>query len=95
MSTLSKLSEKCKKCSMFEICNNKRMEAETYMAKNPNNLIEKCSAPLANQAMVSVVRIRNPITIKLGDYGSINTSMEEIREKIERQFLKSMSQMQK
>lgn len=93
MSTLSKLSEKCKKCSMVEICNNKKMEAETYIVKNSNNLMEKCSASLANQAMAPIMRMRNPITIKLGDYGTIDTSIEEIREKIERQFFKSMNQM--
>jgi len=61
------------------------MEACAFM-KLPKKLLNDCAAPVTSSLMAPVVRIRNPIAIKMGDYGTINTSLEEIKENIEKQF---------
>lgn len=92
MSSISRLSEKCRKCHNVKKCNNKRIEACTFI-----EIPEKASinhvAPVTSSLMAPVVRVRNPVTIKMGDYGTINTSSEEIREKIEKQFYRNTFNM--
>lgn len=73
MSTLSKLHEKCKKCPNVKNCTNKRKEA--------------CAiAELPNQSMTKPY---TPVTIHMGVYGDIHTSMEEIKENIAKEINKS------
>ena len=85
MGAISKLSEKCLKCPNVKKCDNKRMEVCAFMEK-PKKLSNICSAPLTSTLSAPMARVHNPITIKMGDYGDINTSMEEIKELIEKQF---------
>ena len=85
MSSISRLSEKCKKCPNVKKCNNKRMEACTFM-EMPKKLSNSCSAPLTSTLSAPMARAHNLVTIKMGDYGDINTSMEEIKELIEKRF---------
>ncbi|CAB1242609.1 conserved hypothetical protein [Clostridiaceae bacterium BL-3] len=87
MSSISRLPEKCSKCPNAKKCSNKRMEACAYL-KLPKKLLNDCAAPLTNSLMAPVARVRNPIAIKMGDYGTINTSLEEIKEKLEKEFYK-------
>jgi len=72
MAILSRTAEKCRKCPNVKKCNNKRLEA--------------CAlAELPKQTEVVVMPMTNPITpivIKMGEYGDIHTSMEEINDKI-------------
>ena len=85
MSSISRLSEKCRKCPYVKKCDDKKMEACAIM-KHQEKFSNNCMAPLTNSLMVPIARVRNPVTIKMGDYGTINTSLEEIHEKIEKQF---------
>lgn len=85
MSSISKLSKKCRKCHNVKSCSNKRIEACAFI-KLPEKLSNACIAPSTSPLMAPVARVRNPVTIKMGDYGTINTSLEEIKEKIEKQF---------
>lgn len=66
---VSKLSAKCQNCKLVDVCDNKRMAACATLP-----LIEQITAPMAREY--------TPITINMGEYGTINTSAEEIKEKI-------------
>lgn len=72
MATLSRTAEKCRKCPNVKNCNNKRLEA--------------CAlAELPKKTGIAVIPMTNPITpitIKMGEYGDIHASIEEINEKI-------------
>ncbi|MBV4450260.1 hypothetical protein KM792_11445 [Clostridium tyrobutyricum] len=57
-----------------------------YIYRNAGKASINHVAPVTSYLMAPVVRVRNPVAIKMGDYGTINTSLEEIREKIEKQF---------
>lgn len=86
MGAISKLSKKCKKCPYVKNCNNKRMEACAFM-KLPKKLLNDCSAPLTSSLMEQATKPHTSVTIKMGDYGTVNTSMEEISEKIKKAIL--------
>lgn len=62
--TISKLYNKCEKCSYKDNCDNKRMMAS---------------------------REHTPITINMGGYGNIETSIEAINEQIKKDFYKKLS----
>lgn len=85
MGLISKLSKKCRKCSRAKDCNNKRIEACTFI-EMPEKASINHVAPVTSSLMAPVMRVRNPVTINMGDYGTINTSLEEIKENIEKQF---------
>lgn len=80
MTALSKLHNKCVNCKYKNICDNKRMvacnltelsQSNMKSAIDANNTIS-CSQPLAREY--------TPITINMGEYGIIETSLEEISE---------------
>lgn len=86
MPTLSKLSDECKKCSNVKTCNNKRMAmcAVSEMAKQT---AANLTAPLTSPLAAPIARPYTPITINIGEYGTIDTSLEEIKEKIAKSFM--------
>ncbi|APM39394.1 hypothetical protein [Clostridium kluyveri] len=88
MASISKLAEKCKKCPHVDYCNDKRMEACAFV-----KISEKASVnhtvPVTASLMAPMARPYTPITINMGEYGNINTSMEEIKEKIKKQFYRN------
>lgn len=86
MPTLSRTSEKCRKCSKVNSCNNKRMEA-CAVAELPKQTISNLTAPRTGIAVMPMSNPITPITIKMGEYGDIHTSLEEINEKIARALL--------
>jgi hypothetical protein len=85
MGLISKLSKKCRKCSRAKDCNNKRIEACTFI-EMPEKASINHVAPVTSYLMAPVVRVRNSVAVKMGDYSTINTNSKEIREKIEKQF---------
>lgn len=89
MDSISRLSEECKKCSYVKKCNNKRMEACAFI-KLPEKLSNDCVAPLTNMLSTPISRTHTPITIKMGEYGNINTSLEEIQKQIEQNLYSAL-----
>lgn len=89
MRTISKLSDKCKKCSHVSDCNNKRMVACAMEEFKPN--MTNATAPKTMSLSQPMLKAEHPITINMGDYGTINTSLEEIAEKLKRDFYKNFN----
>ena len=81
MATLSRTAEKCRKCPNVKKCNNKRLEA-CALAEFPKQVSVNLTAPLTGNTVVQMSNPITPIVIKMGEYGNIHTSMEEINEKI-------------
>lgn len=84
LKNISKLSDKCRKCSCFDKCNNRRMVACAIAEYKPNvaSTMSSTAAPISQH----LKRVENPITINMGEYGTINTSLEEISEKLKKDF---------
>lgn len=85
MATLSKLDSRCKKCKHKDSCNNKRMMA-CALAEMPKPDMKNAALPNVEPLAQPASRKHTPITIKIGKYGNINTSMEQITENINKQF---------
>jgi hypothetical protein len=81
MPTLRRTAEQCRKCPNMKKCNNKRLEA-CALAELPEQSSIDLTAPITGSAIGQLIRPITPITIKQGEYGDINTSLEEINEKI-------------
>lgn len=90
MSTLSRTAEKCRKCSNVKNCNNKRLEA-CALAELPKQSSINVTAPLADLSTIQISRPVTPITIHMGEFGDIQTTMEEINEKINDRIAKALS----
>lgn len=85
MATLSKLHDKCEKCKHKDICNNKRMVA-CALAEVPKPNIKSATMPNTGPLTHLLSKNHTQVTIKMGEYGNINTSLEEIAENINEQF---------
>jgi len=89
MSSVSRLSEKCRKCPNVKKCNNKRIEACAYM-EMPKKLLSGCSTSLTSKLVAPTARTCTPITIKMGEHGNINTSLEEIQKQAEQKIYRAL-----
>ncbi len=89
MKTISKLSDKCIKCLYLDECNNKRMVACAIEEYKPN--MASATVPTAIPFSQPVKRIEHTITINMGESGIINTSLEEIAEKLKKDFYKHLN----
>lgn len=89
MQIISKLSDECEKCSQVNDCDKKRMVACKMKGKefNTANATTLATMPLS-QPMAKII---NPITINMGGYGRIDTSLEEIKEKLKKDFYKELN----
>lgn len=85
MPTLCRTAEKCRKCPNVSICNNKRMEA-CALAEFSKPIVTNLTAPHTSPLSASIARPYTPINIKMGEHGTINTSLEEINKQIEKSF---------
>lgn len=85
MGSISRLAEKCKKCPHMEYCNDKRMEACAFI-EMPEKASINCTAPFTSSLMAPVARTHNPIIINMGNYGTLNTSLEDIQKKLAKRF---------
>lgn len=86
MPTLSRTAEQCRKCPNVRNCNNKRMEACAMIEAEKHKLINNASAPLTNSIGNPSSVTVTPITIHMGEYGNTNTTMENIKEQLEKQL---------
>lgn len=88
MATLSKLHDKCKECKYKDTCDNKRMVA-CALAEMPKPNIKNATIPNTGPLIQPFSRKHTPITIKMGEHGAINTSIEEIHGKISNEINKA------
>lgn len=89
MKTISKLSDKCRKCLYIDDCNNKRMVACAIEEYKPN--MASAAVSITTPLSQPVRRVEHPITINMGESGTINTSIEEIAENLKRDFYKYLN----
>lgn len=87
--TLSKMHKRCKKCKYTNICENKRMVACNIAEIPPTNMI---SSTIDNMRPYGqpLMRKYTPITINMGEFGKIETSLEEILEILTKDFNKKL-----
>ncbi|NOH14863.1 hypothetical protein [Clostridium cochlearium] len=85
MATLSKLDSRCEKCKHKDSCNNKRLMA-CALAEIPKSNMKNATLPNTASLAQPAARKHTPITIKMGEYGNINTSIEQIAEQINKAF---------
>lgn len=90
MSTLIKLHEKCNKCKYKDSCDNKRMIACEIAELPKPNMMSSC-IPNTESLTQPLLIPNTPITINMGEYGTINTSLEEIQEQLKREFYKDLN----
>jgi hypothetical protein len=88
--TISKLSGECKKCPHVNDCDDKRMVA-CAMAEMPQQAMKESMAPVMAPVMQPMLRISHPITINMGEYGTIETSIEEMTEKLKKDLYKNLN----
>ena len=86
MSTLSRTAEQCRKCPNVKDCNNKRLEA-CALAELPKQASVNLTAPLTGLSTLPMAKTVTPIIIHMGEYGDINTTMQEINEKIAKSLM--------
>lgn len=89
MATLSKLSDKCKKCPHVDDCENKRMVA-CALAEMPKSNALDIVASNTPSNYIPTSRKHTPITINMGECGGIQTSLEELHEQFKRDLEKEL-----
>ncbi len=89
MAKLSNIHDVCKKCEHKDGCKNKRMVA-CAMAELPPLMEKPNMSPKAPLSM-PMAREYIPITINMGEYGIVNTSLEELKEQLERDIWKRIN----
>lgn len=90
MSSLSKLYEKCNKCKEKDSCDNKIM-ITCGISELPKSNMMSLSIPNTEPLAQPLLIPNTPITINMGECGTINTSLEEIQEKLKREFYKDLN----
>ena len=86
MSTLIRTARKCRECPNVKKCNNKRLEA-CALVELPKQVSINVIAPLTGISGTQLSNPITPITIHMGEYGDINTTMEEIKENIAKSLI--------
>lgn len=90
MSALSKLHEKCNNCKYKDSCDNKRMMA-CEIAELPKYNMMSLSSHNTKSLSQPLLIPHTPITINMGECGTINTSLEEIQKQLKKDFYKDLN----
>lgn len=93
MTTVTRLSGKCKKCKYVNKCDEKRMilcKVAGHINKNPPMMAEM-AVPFAASIMEPIAKKHTPITINMGEYGTMNTSLEKLKEQAKKDFYKNLN----
>jgi len=77
---LSKMAKECEECSFKYICNKKKMVA--YAVLNSTSNVAQDSQPIGIAY--------TPVTIKTGDSGEVQTSLEDLKKQMLRDFYKKI-----
>ena len=79
---LSKDSEKCKQCKLYDECNNKRMELCAYIT----HTIE---APAMQPLALDVIAKHDYRDVKIAENTTVTIDLEELKKKLEDEVYKS------
>lgn len=88
MPSISKLSEKCKKCSNVNICNRKMMEACTYIADS--TLMQPSIATSANGISQPLLVPHDYRNIKVGENTTVTIDLEVLKENLKNEHLQNL-----
>lgn len=80
--TMLMISSKCKKCSKVKTCSHKRLEACNLLPTIQDSS-KNLTKPFTKQSTT--------VTIKMGEYGNIETNLEEIKHKISNEINQAFS----
>lgn len=90
IANLSKIDSRCEKCKHKDSCNNKRMVA--YKLDEMPKINMKSATIPNNQPLTQPLSIKHTtITVKMGEYGTIHTSLEEVVENLNRKLYKGFN----
>ncbi|AOY53856.1 hypothetical protein [Clostridium perfringens] len=87
---LSKMDKKCKNCKHKDNCDNKRMVACSVAEIPQANMISATFTDNMVPCGQPLMRKETPITINMGEFGKIETSLEEISESLKKDFYKEL-----
>lgn len=89
MPSLSKIHGKCKDCKHKDSCTNKKMVAciaDTTVENNTQCISRDNTEYRSQPAHLKCT----PITINMGEYGNINTTIEEIKKQLKKDSEKEL-----
>lgn len=87
MGSLSRLSEKCRKCPFKEKCRKKRMESEAYIEPDiANNL----SMSISESSIQPVIAKHEYRDVKVAENTTITIDLEELKKQMEKEFYKAV-----
>ncbi len=87
---LSKMHKRCKKCKYKNICDNKRMVPCNIAEIPPTNMMSDININNCVSNGQPLIRKYTPITINMGEFGKIETSLEKIFESLTKDFNKKI-----
>nr|DAW04384.1 MAG TPA: hypothetical protein [Caudoviricetes sp.] len=87
---LSKMHKRCKKCKYKNICDNKRMVACNIAEIPQTNMMRDININNCVPNGKPLIRKYTPITINMGEFGKIETSLEEISESLTKDLYKKL-----
>lgn len=80
--SISRLSEKCRKCPYVENCNHKKMEALGYIVPTTQECVQSVIQPLMKKE-----DLRN---IKIDENTEVTIDLEELKEQMKKDFYKQV-----
>ena len=87
MRSLSRLSEKCRKCPFKEKCKKKRMESEAYIEPN----IAQNVAVNFSESMAQPILAKHEYKdVKVAENTTITIDLEELKKQMEKEFYKAV-----
>ena len=87
MGTISRLSEKCRKCRFASECNNKRMEAMAYLEPSVSAPAMVGAAAPVTENMLEKHDYRD---IKLDENTTVTIDLEELKRQMKKDFYRSI-----
>lgn len=87
---LSKMYKTCKKCKYKNICNNKRMVACNIAEIPQTNMMRDITINNGIPNGQPLMKKYTPITINMGEFGKIETSLEEISKSLKKDLNKKL-----
>lgn len=94
LKTGSMLAQKCQECERRNACAVKRMEMYWYNVPDDCPQLfgyaQPAMAELTQPLIAPIVETYTPITINMGEYGTIHTSHEELKRQLQREIEKEL-----
>lgn len=87
MGSLSRLSEKCRKCPFKEKCSKKRLEACAYIEPNIAQNVAMNVSESMTQPILAKHEYRD---VKVAENTTITIDLEDLKKQIEKEFYKAV-----